>query len=493
MVGARLSAIDSIPQLHLGSDVCELPPIQSNFLTSHSADFINPAWVELRASRGLESLDLKVFMRATVLVSEYLIYIPACVICLRRLGRLTGVASWDISIALTAVLMQPATILVDHGHFQYNTVMLGFVIASVSSLLAGRPLWGCAYFVAALGFKQMALFYAPAVFAYLLGICVFPRIDIIRLINIALATLASFAVLYLPFLLGVAYDVARDIPLPSDMKSPPLLSTLSGQLNEKAYYYPFVLQLAQSIHRIFPFSRGLFEDKVANIWCAVHSSGLHKLHEYDTALVSRAALALTSLLILPPCLLIFLKPRKDLIPWAFATTSWGFFLASYQVHEKNVLLPLLPMTILLASGAGLRPDFRAWIGFANILATWTLYPLLKRDELKIPYFVLTGLWAYLLGLPPVSFSAYFGKQGGYISLPVKIVHLLFYIGMVGWHFAEAFVLPPAGMPDIWVVGNVCLGVAGFGLCYLWCLWQLTYKSGIFRVPAKRVEEAKKIQ
>lgn len=432
-------------------------------------------------------------MRATVFASEYLIYIPACVICLRHLARQTGVTTWDLSIALTAVLMQPATILIDHGHFQYNTVMLGFVLASVSSMLAGRPLWGCAYFVAALGFKQMALFYAPAVFAYLLGICVFPRIDMIRLFNIGLATLMSFAVLFLPFLLGVAYDNHRNIPLPSDIQYPPLLSSIPFELDRKAWYYPLVLQLAQSIHRIFPFSRGLFEDKVANIWCAIHSSGVHKLHQYDTGLVSRAALGLTSLLILPACVTIFFKPRKELVPWALATTAWGFFLASYQVHEKNVLLPLLPMTILLASDAGLRPDFRAWIGLANMLATWTMYPLLKRDELRIPYFVLAGLWAYLMGLPPVSLSAYFGKQGQYLTLPVKLVHLLFYVAMVAWHVGEAFVLPPPGMRDLWVVGNVCVGAAGFGLCYLWCLWHLVTKSGILRFGKDGVEEGKKTQ
>ncbi|KAL1303898.1 hypothetical protein AAFC00_000352 [Neodothiora populina] len=475
----------------------DYPPLTAyhSWVLGKVADFINPAWVELRASRGLESQGLKVFMRATVFVSEYLIYVPACVICLRRLGRLTGVATWDQTIALTAILMQPATMLIDHGHFQYNTVMLGLVTACISSMLAGRHLWSCAYFVAALGFKQMALFYAPAVFAYLLGICVFPRIDILRLVAIALATLVSFAVLYLPFLLGVAYDAYRSIPLASDIEIPSLLTNLPIEPNEKAWYYPMLLQFAQSIHRIFPFARGLFEDKVANIWCAVHSSGLHKLHRYDTTLVSRAALALTSLLILPPCILIFLKPKKQLVPLAFATTAWGFFLASYQVHEKNVLLPLLPMTLLLGSGPGLLPEVRAWVGFANMLGVWTMYPLLERDELTLPYLVLVGLWAYLLSLPPVSFDMYFGgAQGKHLSMVVKLVHLLFYAGGVWWHIGQRAIAPPASMPDLWVVGNVCLGTAGFVLCYLWCLWQLTYQSGIFKVKEVRsAEDAKKKQ
>mgnify|MGYP001203789477 FL=1 len=179
-------------------------------------------------------------------------------------------------------------------------------------------------------------------------------------------------------------------------------------------------------------------------------------------------------------MVIFFKPRKELVPWALATTAWGFFLCSYQVHEKNVLLPLLPMTMLVAGHGGLRPDLRAWIGFANTLACWTMFPLLKRDELRMPYFVLTFLWTYLMGLPPTSLSAYFGEQGIWLSLPVKAMHILFYAAMIGWHFAEAFVQAPANMPDLWVVGNVCVGAVGFGLCYLWCLWHLVAESGILQ-------------
>ena len=414
-------------------------------------------------------------MRATVFASEYLIYIPAVIIFLRRYSRIERVNVWEASIALVAVLMQPATILIDHGHFQYNTVMLGFTLASMSSMAAGRPLWSCVFFVGALGFKQMALFYAPAVFAYLLGICLFPRINVMRFFAIALVTVLSFAVLYLPFLLGILYDVYTGISQ-EDLPLPPLLASLPVSLDEKSWYYPILLQLAQSVHRIFPFARGLFEDKVANIWCAVHT--FHKLHRYPGALLQRAALVATSAAIAPPCLILFLKPRKELLPLALAATSWGFFLCSYQVHEKNVLLPLLPMTVLLSGAGGLLPSIRAWVGLANMLGVWTMFPLLKRDELRVPYFVISLLWAYLLGLPPVSFSAYHEGSTGGLSLPTKILHLNIYLAIVGWHVVEAFVPAPTDKPDLWVVANAIVGAGGFGICYLWCLWKLFWKSGL---------------
>ena len=86
-------------------------------------------------------------MRATVYLSEHLVYIPAVVVCVRHLARLHNINSWEAAIAWTAILVQPATILIDHGHFQYNTVMLGFVIASMSSMLAGRFFWASVFFV----------------------------------------------------------------------------------------------------------------------------------------------------------------------------------------------------------------------------------------------------------------------------------------------------------------------------------------------------------
>jgi len=443
-----------------------------------SGSAVAPHWFALDVSRGLDEAALKIYMRATVLVSEYLVYVPAIIIFLRRYARLEGVNTWESTIALVAILMQPGTMLIDHGHFQYNTVMLGFAVATLSSMVAGRPLWGCVFFVAALGFKQMALFYAPAVFAYLLGICVFPRIRLVRLLAIALTTLAAFAALYLPFLLGVAYDSFKGFSYTA--LDTPLMSVkwwFVTPWNRKAWYYPLVLELSQSVHRIFPFSRGLFEDKVANLWCTLHT--FHKLHRYPIQLLQRLALGATSAAILPPCLVIFVKPRKQLLPLAFAAVSWGFFLCSYQVHEKNILLPLMPMTLLLSGKEGLLPSTRAWVGLANLLGVWTMFPLLKRDELRVPYFVISLLWAHLLGLPPVSVSAYCQGSRGGLARCSKMLHLSIYLSMIAWHVTEAFFPPPANKPDLWVVVNAMVGAGGFGFCYLWCLWRLVVQSEFF--------------
>ncbi len=433
-------------------------------------------------------------MRASVLISEYVTYIPAAVVYVRHSAQLGGVSVWESSIALTAILMQPATILIDHAHFQYNTVMLGFVLASMSSLLAGRALWASVFFVAALGFKQMALYYAPTMFAYLAGSCILPHANLSRLVGIALITVLSFTMICAPLILGTLYETAYGMSSTAELKTTdvnPLLASAPFRIDRQSWYYPIVLQLTQVIHRIFPFARGLFEDKVANLWCVVHT--VHKLHGYPTGMLQRLSLSATVIAILPACMTISLFPRKDLLPLALASTAWGFFLCSFQVHEKSVLLPLLPMTVLLSGRDGLSAEVRAWVGWANILGSWTLFPLLKRDELRVPYAVLTLLWAYLLGLPPTSFSLYFGSQPEKtaLSIPTKVLHLGFYAAMVVWHVLEAFVKPPEGKPDTWVVINVLIGAAGFSLCYLWCTWRLIDKSGVMQGYVVSIGESAK--
>ncbi|KIV77667.1 hypothetical protein PV11_09451 [Exophiala sideris] len=467
----------------------DYPPLTAyhSWLCGKIGSFLEPTWFALDKSRGLETPDLKLFMRATVIISEYLIYVPALIILLRHFNRSQGTGTTASSIALVAILMQPATILIDHGHFQYNTVMLGFVVATLSSIYAGRLLWSCIFFVAALGFKQMALYYSPVIFAFLLGSCFSPSIRIGRLISIGLTTLLAFTILFAPLLLGSVYDSYRKMTPPESLPPAPLLAQYRVSLNPNNPLDMVLLQLSQVVHRMFPFARGVFEDKVANFWCFANT--FYKLRNLQTYIeLPRLSAIATLLSIFPPMLVIGAVPKKTLLPYALATSAWGFFLFSFQVHEKSVLLPLLPMTLLLGTRQGLSKEYRAWVGWANILGVWTMYPLLKRDGLTVPYVVITLLWCYLLGLPPTSVSAYHDPElenvpgrplaPDELRTPTKILHFQTYIIMAFWHLLAAFASPPEDKPDLWIVANACVGAVAFGICYLWCLWKLVSESGL---------------
>jgi alpha-1,3-glucosyltransferase len=76
----------------------------------------------------------------------------------------------------------------------------------------------------------------------------------------------------------------------------------------------------------------------------------------------------------------------------------GFFLFSFQVHEKSILLPLLPASLLFFSNDA---EERKWTVWINIISTMSLWPLLKKDGLALQYFIYLPLWTFLAyeGLP----------------------------------------------------------------------------------------------
>lgn len=96
-----------------------------------------------------------------------------------------------------------------------------------------RFVLGSIFFCLALGFKQMALYYSPAVFAFLLGRCFTEKNGLVLFVKLGISVIATFALLFSPWL--GSFDNIKQV---------------------------FV--------RIFPVARGLYEDKVANVWCAIN-------------------------------------------------------------------------------------------------------------------------------------------------------------------------------------------------------------------------------
>ncbi|KAL7526971.1 hypothetical protein ACHAXR_001739, partial [Thalassiosira sp. AJA248-18] len=345
--------------------------------------------VALHSSRwGFEESGGKLYMRFTVLLLDLLVYMSAVWVLAGRLTKIdaddevgtnnttidpdsttsTTNKSSDDSIIpisqrprlwlLLAALSQPALILIDHGHFQYNTVSLGLALWSFHFMTLTTttttttnhssksdcssfvgPILGSILFSLALNFKQMELYHAPAIFAYLLGRCF--RRDrnkeqygstvmgtAGKFCVLGLTVILTFATLYAPFAI---YTRASTSPISS---------------------------LLQIVQRLFPFNRGVFEGKVANLWCALSIKPFSIRDRLPSDLLPWAALGLTLILVLPPCWILFgagkgpdldksapvqsnqnpnnMKDDSDirLLLWGTTSTSLAFFLASFQVHEK---------------------------------------------------------------------------------------------------------------------------------------------------------------
>jgi alpha-1,3-glucosyltransferase len=106
----------------------------------------------------------------------------------------------------------------------------------------------------------------------------------------------------------------------------------------------------------------------------------------------RISVVATLLAVLPACILVFRNPTGVSFVRVLAISSLGFFLFSFQVHEKSILLPLLPISMLYP----FEESFVVW--FHNV-ALFSLWPLLKKDGLLMPYISSILLWNSVFPFP----------------------------------------------------------------------------------------------
>ena len=101
--------------------------------------------------------------------------------------------------------------------------------------------------------------------------------------------------------------------------------------------------------------------------CSKKLGKTHSLFHFSlTNFISFHSLVATLVAILPPCLILFFNPQKRLLPLGLAACAWGFFMFSFQVHEKSVLLPLVPTTLVLAGS--LDKNTVSWVSWMNNVA-----------------------------------------------------------------------------------------------------------------------------
>ncbi|XP_019356725.1 PREDICTED: dolichyl pyrophosphate Man9GlcNAc2 alpha-1,3-glucosyltransferase [Gavialis gangeticus] len=320
----------------------DYPPLTAyhSLLCAYVANLINPDWIALHTSRGYESQPHKLFMRATVFIADLLVYIPAVIMYCCYLKETS--TKKKVSTAL-CVLLYPGLILIDHGHFQYNSVSLGFALWGVLFLSNNWDLLGSVAFCLAISYKQMELYHSLPFFCYLLGKC-FKRgltgKGLVLLIKIAVTVVAAFAMCWLPFCTEAE-------------------------------------QILQVLRRLFPIDRGLFEDKVANVWCSL--SVLIKIKNILSPQTQlKLSFAFTFLSLLPACIKLTLQPSLRGFKFALVSCALSFFLFSFQVHEKSVLLVSLPVCLIINE----IPFMATWF---LLVSTFSMLPLLLKDGLLLAY------------------------------------------------------------------------------------------------------------
>ena len=172
--------------------------------------------------------------------------------------------------------------------------------------------------------------------------------------------------------------------------------------------------------------------------------------------------------ILPSCLYIFSKKvTSTQFMYSLAISSLGFFLFSFQVHEKHILLPLMPITLLY-------PEMSFLSSWFNNIALFSMWPLLKKDQLLMPYIACSILWNVAT------------RESWSVSRSYKWPAIISYLVIGILHAAELFIEPPAKWPDLYIVLNCLLSAAFFGFFFILLNLHL-----FFAKPAANIRKIKR--
>lgn len=97
--------------------------------------------------------------------------------------------------------------------------------------------------------------------------------------------------------------------------------------------------------RVFPVHRGVFEDKVATFWFFTNT--FFKVNQWvEHSLMVKICLLFTLLSISYSLYALFKKTNIQVFLMVLFNVSMGFFLFSFHVHEKTILLPMIPAILL---------------------------------------------------------------------------------------------------------------------------------------------------
>eukprot|EP00850_Spirogloea_muscicola_P015051 SM000112S23993 [mRNA] locus=s112:197114:199570:- [translate_table: standard] len=406
----------------------DYPPLSAYQSLAHGLALAaaEPAAVALGASRGYESPSSKLLMRWTVVASDVAVFFPAALtfVAAYYAARPRRERAW----ALAALLFQPALILIDHGHFQVvhaagpmpNELVVARCSGAAAAIAAGRDILGSVLFCLSLNHKQMSMYYAPALFGHLLGRCLQQRRPLLGIVRLGATVVLTFAVVWAPFLTSPAAAF-------------------------------------QVLARLVPLKRGLYEDHVANFWCAT-SFAVKWKRLLPVPAAARLALIATLAAVLPSTIHQALRPSSRGLVLAMLNSAMGFYLFSFQVHEKSILLPLLPLAMLALEEPIL---FR----LVTPVAVFSMYPLLQRDRLALPYIALQALFQLaMVGTCPAE-----GTGGDEIWL-ARLLPLSLAGGAV-LHAAAVLVPPPPRYPYLHPALMTAYAFAHFGTLFVYTNWR----------------------
>lgn len=338
--------------------------------------FIHPPLVDFSNHYYASPLAVTLMRLTVILLDSLLIY-----------SVLIYVASFHASqhrvIVVGAILLNPALIVVDSIHFQYNVLPISLVFLSLSALQTFAFPLAAALFTLAVNTKHTLLPLALPLVAYVLPSFRPTRRFILLFIRIGLAVAVTLALAWVPFLLVGGPSLLKDI-----------------------------------FKRLFPFERGIMHANWAPNFWSVYATADKVLTRLGFAVRVPDASITTGIIgatrpfaslpnpnpmicsllslvgALPSVLRLAAQRTSFNLGCAVVATALSAVLFGWHVHEKALLLPLL----LLAPIAFCFPHSGVNVAFLILSSVTSLvvFDLVARDAaisfarfLALAYFAIT--------------------------------------------------------------------------------------------------------
>ncbi|GMM31855.1 dolichyl-P-Glc:Glc1Man(9)GlcNAc(2)-PP-dolichol alpha-1,3-glucosyltransferase [Martiniozyma asiatica (nom. inval.)] len=345
-------------------------------------------------AKGEYGFPTILFQRATVIVSEFALF--ASLQWFINTSADGGERKRNFVIAASLV-MSPGLFILDHIHFQYNGFLFSILVLSIVSAKLGRYLACAFWFSVLLCFKHIFLYIAPAYFVFLLsGYCLNEMnrksfstfkgvISIVKwknLLKLSVTVLSVFTFAFGPF---IYYDL-----MPQLLKR---LFPFSRGLTH-AYWAPNFWAIYSFTDRVLI----LISKKVPNVLNGGDASGLNASltrgivgdvsFSFLPQITPKITFLLTLFYQLLSLALLFMQPTYQRFLGSITLCAWSSFIFGWHVHEKAVMLIIVPISFIICQDRRLLPPFQLLTSAGYV----SLFPLLFGSAEWLFKALITFVW-----------------------------------------------------------------------------------------------------
>lgn len=310
------------------------------------------------------------------------------------------------------ILLNVGLVVVDHIHFQYNGFLFGVFLLSVVRICQGRNVEACVWFAALLNLKHLYLYVAPAYGVYLLrnycfmkhrrGMPVLTSFSLQRLLMLAVAGMSVFILSFGPFIVNnqLFTVLARLFPFKRGLCH--------------AYWAPNFWALYNVADKALTVAGGRLGLISIDNHTASMTAGL--VQEYDHVVLPSIRPLHTLVLTVTATVPSLVHACLHAVHWThfvrcISMCAFAAFMFGWHVHEKAILIVIIPMTLLVADK---KTDASQFLLLSTV-GHFSLLPLIftsAETVLKYSLYLCYTLFSFY------SVGSLYRRLGGHYQLPL---------------------------------------------------------------------------